>query len=108
MYIEQLDLDEVGTVSKEIEDWSMGLWYGNTIEDMEDAGIERIYVAYDDDANIIGFQTISIDGLCVAIEVHPDWRCKGVATAIIDESYCYRPERNENEPFWEKMEEIYA
>jgi GNAT superfamily N-acetyltransferase len=108
MYIERLDIEDVETVAKEIEKWSMGLWYGSTIEDMEDAGIDKIFLAYNDDDNIIGFQTVSGDGLCIAIEVHPDWRGKGVATAIIDESYCYRPERNENEHFWEKMNEIYA
>ena len=106
--VTKIDMEEVETVAKEINAWSMGLWYGSTEDDMYEAGVNRLFVAYDDDENIVGYQTVSGDGLCVAIETHPQWRGKGVAAAIIDESGCYRPEQNQNPGFWAKMEEVYG
>lgn len=83
-------------------DWS-GLWYG----DFEEAAIERCYIATSGD-DVIGFQTVDCDDRCIAIEVHPDHQGQGVARSLIEESGCYRPERNENSEFWLAMEEKYA
>lgn len=82
-----------------IEAWSCGLW----VEDFEAAGIEDCYLAFDGD-DVVGFQTVSADSLCVAIEVRDDMRGNGIATALINESGCYRPERNENPGFWTTVE----
>ena len=88
--------------------WS-NLWY----EDLEEAGVERVYFAFEGEGDgegdeIIGFQTVSRDGLCVAIEVKDEFMGKGVARSLVEKSNCWKPERNECPGFWEKMENIYA
>jgi GNAT superfamily N-acetyltransferase len=75
-----------------------GLWWA----DLEEAGIETVYLAWDGDT-ITGFQTVSLDGLCVAIEVDPEFQGQGIARALINESGCTKPERNENPEFWEAI-----
>lgn len=74
--------------------WS-NLWWS----DLEEAGVENLYVA-SINCNIVGFMTVSIDNECVAIEVHPEFQGKGIARKLIEESECYKPERNENPEFW--------
>ena len=75
------------------------LWY----DELEEAGVEEIFVAYSEEGNIIGFQSVSFDNKCVAIEVIPEYQNKGVALALLDFSGCSTPERNENESFWKKI-----
>ena len=75
------------------------LWY----DDLEEAGITEVFVAFSEDQEIIGFQSINADNQCVAIEVIPEYQNKGVALALIDFSKCSTPERNENESFWKKI-----
>lgn len=99
---EHANIEGFDSYASTIREWS-ALWWG----DFEEAGIERCYVAFDGDVPV-GFQTVDGDGLCTAIEVHPDYQGKGVALALIEESGCYRPDRNENPRFWEKMEEKYG
>lgn len=77
------------------------LWY----EDLEEAEVESLYVAYDGD-KIIGFQTVNADNRCIAIEAVRQG--KGIGTALVEASSCYKPERNEAPEFWEKMNEIYG
>jgi GNAT superfamily N-acetyltransferase len=84
-------------------DWSCGLWF----DDFEEAGIDRCYIATVDDV-VVGFQTVSGDGLCVAIEVHPDYQEQGIASALVEESNCWKPERNECPEFWASMREKYG
>ena len=77
------------------------LWY----EDLEESGVESLYVAYDGD-KIVGFQTVNADNRCIAIEALVSSR--GIGTALVEASGCYKPERNECPEFWEKMNEIYG
>lgn len=85
-------------MNEEISQWSNGLWW----EDLEEAGVERIALAWDGD-DIIGYQTISLDGLCVAIEVKDTHMGQSISRQLIEESGCNRPERNENPEFWEAV-----
>ena len=74
------------------------LWY----EDLEEAGVESLYVAYDG-GKIIGFQTVNADNRCVAIESIEQG--KGIGFALVAASGCYKPEKNECPEFWAKMAE---
>lgn len=75
------------------------LWWS----DFEEAGIDRLFLAESEEGEVVGFQTISNDGLCIAIEVMPNHQGNGVGRMLIAESGCWRPERNECPEFWEKM-----
>ena len=77
------------------------LWY----DDLEEAGITRVIVAYDD--GVVGFQTINNDGKTVAIETIESRRGEGIGFLMILESGSYKPERNENPEFWEHVAELY-
>lgn len=93
------NVDEItAKMNEEISQWSNGLWW----EDLEEAGVDRVALAWDGD-DIIGYQTISIDGLCVAIEVKESHMGQGISRNLIEESGCNRPERNENPEFWEAV-----
>lgn len=98
-----IDSDLFEECISEIDSWSCGLWWG----DFEEAGIERCYIAFDGDLPV-GFQTINNDGLCVAIEVRPQYQGQGIASALVEESGCYRPDRNENPDFWAAMAEKFG
>ena len=74
------------------------LWYN----DLEQAGVDRLYVAESDD-RVIGFMTVNADRQCVAIEVAGDWLGKDVGTALVEEAWVFEPERNECPGFWSKM-----
>lgn len=80
---------------------AFSLWY----EDLAEAEVESLFVAYDGD-KIIGFQAVNADNRCIAIEVIEQGR--GIGTALVEASGCYKPERNEAPEFWEKMNEIYG
>ena len=100
------ELNDIENPAQYIEQlsWS-SLWY----EDLEEAEVRRVYFAFDGDGDeVIGFQTVSGDGLCVAIEVKDSFLKKGVARSLIEESNAWKPERNECPEFWEKMENLYA
>lgn len=84
-------------------DWSDGHWW----PDFEEAGIDRCYIAWSDN-QAVGYQTINRDGLCVAIEVHPDFHRQGVASALVEDSGCWQPEDNESPDFWAAMEAKFA
>lgn len=83
----------------QINEWSCGLWY----PDFEEAGVEKCFVVLEDNGQPIAYQTVSPDYLCVAIEVAPDYQEKGIAWALIEESNCWKPERNECPEFWEAI-----
>lgn len=97
-----IDTDLFDRCISEIDSWSCGLWWG----DFEEAGIRRCYIAFDGDRPV-GFQTVSGDGLCVAIEVHPEYQGQGIASALVEESNCWRPERNECPGFWAAIKEKF-
>lgn len=78
-------------------EWSCGLWW----PDFEEAGIEQCFIAWDGD-DVVGYQTIDADGLCVAIEVKEPGN--GIGTALVAESGCTAPKENECPEFWEKFE----
>jgi len=89
------DLNEISTaISEELNNWSM-LWY----EDLEEAGVSSLVLAWDGD-DIVGFQSINSDNRCVAIEVKDSHQGQGISRLMIEESGCYKPERNENPEFW--------
>lgn len=82
--------------------WS-SLWYS----DFEEAGVKKCFVAWiGDDA--VAFQTVDIDGLCIAIETRKGCEGQGLATALIQESGCYRPAENENPEFWAAIGEKFG
>lgn len=58
--------------------------------------------AGDDSENIVGFQTVNLDGLCVAIEVIDDFLGRGVATQLVEGSGCWEPEDDCCPEFLEK------
>jgi GNAT superfamily N-acetyltransferase len=80
-----------------------GLWWG----DFEEAGVSRCYFAFEGD-EVVGFQTVNGDGLCVAIEVKSAYQGQGIARSLVEESGCYKPERNECPEFWDNLEVLYA
>jgi hypothetical protein len=98
--VQQFTADEFNTYFDHEMFEAFSLWY----EDLEEAGVENLYVAYDGD-KIIGFQTVNADNRCVAIESIE--QVKGIGSALVEASGCYKPEKNECPEFWEKMAEIY-
>ena len=100
---EKSDIADFDDYASQAEVASCGLWFG----DFDIAGIDRCYFAFDGD-NVAGFQTVDLDGKCTAIEVFGEYQGKGVATLLIEESGCYRPDRNENQEFWAAMEEKFG
>lgn len=98
----QSDIEGFDEYAAEIDKWS-SLWWG----DFEEAGIEHCYIAFDGDSPV-AFQTVNQDGLCVAIEVKSEYQGEGIAGMLVEESGCYRPERDECPEFWIAMEEKYA
>ena len=91
-----IEISEDDSLIEELENKSSGLFFPF----FEEAGIERCFVAFSGDI-AVGFQTVDVDDLCIAIEVFESWMGKGVSRALIQESGCNRPERNENPDFWE-------
>lgn len=101
MNIEIFQYEEVSKeLAQAIDEWSCGLWWS----DFEEAQITSCYIAFDGDEPV-GFQTVNNDNRCVAIEVKSDYQNKGIALLLIGESFCIRPDRNENEEFWAKIAE---
>ena len=97
------DLSEISTeINDDLSNWSM-LWY----EDLEEAGIVSVVLAWDGN-DIVAFQSINCDNRCVAIEVKDSHQGQGISRLLIEESGCYKPERNENPSFWEHVAEVYA
>ena len=82
-------------------DWSGGLWW----PDFEEAGIEKCFVAFLGD-EVVGFQTVNASCDCVAIEAK--YQNQGIGRALVQESGCYRPDRNECPEFWAKMTEEFG
>ena len=78
----------------QLSSWS-DLWYS----DLEEARVSSVVIAWDGD-DVVGFQSINGDGLCVAIEVKDTHQGQGISRLMIEESGCTRPERNENPDFW--------
>ena len=103
MAIEIYTINQDSEYATQIDYWSCGLWWG----DFEEANINACYVAFDGDRPV-GFQTVNTDGLCTAIEVHPDYQGQGIASALVEESGCWQPDRNENKEFWATIEEKFG
>ena len=76
------------------------LWY----EDLEEAGVKALYVAYDGD-KIVGFQTVNKDDLCIALEALEAG--KSIGFALVEASGCYKPEKNACPEFWARMAERF-
>jgi GNAT superfamily N-acetyltransferase len=74
------------------------LWY----EDLEEALVIKTILAWDG-GQIVGFQTINSENLCVAIEVADEYLGQGIARLMIEESGCYQPENNSFPEFWEAV-----
>lgn len=85
----------------ELLDSKFALW----CSELEDAGVESVWIA-EVAGEIVGFLTVSIDGLCVAIESLLERQ--GIGTALVEESGTWRPEQDECPEFWEKMEEKFG
>ena len=98
-----IKIDEISEYANQIDSWSCGLWWG----DFEEAAIQDCYVVLDND-NPVGFQTINTDGFCTAIEIHPEYQGRGLASALIEESGCWCPDRNENPEFWAAIASKYC
>lgn len=96
--IRQVKKTEISETNKEFLDENFLLWYGN----LKEAGVENVYLAFLN-GEIVGFLTGNIDGLCVAIEVLPDYQGKGIGSALVKKSGCWEPEQNECAEFWGKM-----
>ena len=80
------------------------LWWS----DFDEAGIESLWLAENEDGEIVGFLAANIDGLCVAIEVVETAQGQGVARALVEASGCWKPEENRCPEFWEKMAEEFG
>jgi GNAT superfamily N-acetyltransferase len=80
------------------------LWWS----DFEEAGIERLWLAEDDEGDVVGFLTANGDGHCVAIEVIESAQGRGIARALVEESNCWKPDRDECPEFWAKMAEEFG
>lgn len=99
---EKAEIENFETFVSQIYKWS-SLWWG----DFEEACIDRCYIAFDGD-DAIGFQTVDRDGLCVAIEVKAEYQGKGIASMLVEESGCWKPDRNECPEFWESMKKKFG
>ena len=80
------------------------LWWS----DFQEAGIDSLYVAFSDEDEVIGFQTVNEDGLCIAIEVIKSAQGQGVGRELVKESGCWKPDDNQAPEFWEKMSEEFG
>lgn len=92
---------DLGEIDQDVMNASFSLWYS----DLEEAGVERVWLAEQGGA-VVGFLTANADGLCVAIEVTAEGQ--GIGTALVEESGVWRPEQDECPEFWEKMEEKFG
>lgn len=60
-------------------DWSSNWW----------ADFKNCYIAADVESDrIIGYQAIDRNGLCVAIDIHPEFQGKGIENQLIKASAC--------------------
>ena len=91
--VERYEEYQIGNLCEDFSLWSP--------ESFEDSGVEDCYLAVAEDGEIVGFQTVNLDGECVAIEIKEEFQGQGIARSLIEESGCYRPERDENPSFWE-------
>ena len=98
--VQQFTVEEFDTYFDHDMFDGFALWY----EELEEAGVQSLFVAYDGD-KIVGFQTINADNRCIAIEALETGR--GIGTALVEVSGCYKPERNECPEFWAKMAERF-
>ena len=101
MYVEEIEQYQVNDSAFHSK---FDLWWS----DFEEAGVDRLFVAFDDEGDVIGFQTINADGKCVAIEVVESAQGKGIGRALVEESGCWKPEDNQCPGFWEKMAEEFG
>lgn len=101
--IEVYEIDQDSEYAEQIDKWSCGLWWS----DFEEADIKACYIAVKRDRPV-GFQTVNSDGLCIAIEVDPQYQGQGIASQLIKESGCWRPDRNENPEFWSAIQENFG
>lgn len=88
-----------GEIADQLFDWSCGLWWS----DFEEAGIETCYIAWVGDV-AVGYQTVDIDGLCVAIEVREEFQSQGIGSQLVNESGCSTPRENECPEFWSNFD----
>jgi len=95
---------ELSEVPSESLDSKFSLWWS----EFEEAGIERVWLAEDSQGDVVGFLTANADGLCVAVEVIPSAQGQGVARSLVEESNCWRPDRDENPEFWAKMADEFG
>lgn len=99
------ELSEIESPDKYIQQlsWS-NLWY----EDLNEARVSKVFFAFEDDGDeVVAFQTVSSDDLCVAIETKDGFTGKGAARSLIEESNCWKPERNECPDFWAHIAEDF-
>ena len=90
---DELDLEQ--EIRDDLGGWSIGLWF----DDLDQAGVEKCFLAWDDN-DIVGFQTVNSNNETIAIEVKSDYQGKGISIMLIKESGSYLPERDENPSFW--------
>lgn len=90
--------DEIEDEWCDSAEYPTGLWWS----DFEEAGVEKCFIAWIGD-EVVGWQTVNIDGLCVGIEVKTRFQGQGVARALIKESGCRQPADDQNPDFWESV-----
>jgi GNAT superfamily N-acetyltransferase len=98
---DELDLEQ--EIRDDINAWSIGLWF----DDCDQAGVEKVYLAWDDN-DIVAFQTVNSSNETVAIEVKESYKGKGISFQLVEESGSYYPERNENPEFWSYVAECFC
>jgi GNAT superfamily N-acetyltransferase len=97
----EYELSEVPCESLESK---FSLWWS----EFEESGTEQVWLAEDSRGDVVGFLTANADGLCLAIEVIESAQGQGVARMLVEESGCWKPERDENPEFWAKMADEFG
>lgn len=84
--------------------WSINLWNCDRLFLISD---NECFVAYLDGVPI-GYQMVSVSNKTLAIEVHPNYRNRGIATKLMERSGSCKPFDDCNKEFWNKIDEKFG